>query len=348
MTEIVLIFLSPVIEAAIPKAISLATSFAGQQISQAVGLKKQLEELAQTLIFIKGVLQAAEERQESNDAARIWLQQLSDVAYEARDAPDEYAYELLRGKVQSQRRRRKEVRAFISLHNHPALHHTMANKIRKINQSLVRIKETEFFVQHIQRGEQSRPTASARQYFKTDSILDYSKFVGRHDEVLNIVNMLDSMRGEHLLSGISIAGLGGIGKTTLAKSICQMAKAKKLYDQVAWVSVSEKFDEQMILRDMLEYLDSSANGMNNMDALIQKLESEFENKNFLLILDDVWNEDRAIWDSFESRLSTISKATGNSILVITRSVKVVSTMERLPMHKRDMQKLSDHGMLVDN
>ncbi|GLT68712.1 hypothetical protein SLA2020_409180 [Shorea laevis] len=173
-----------------------------------MGLKKELKELAERLIFIKGVLQAAEERQESNQAVRIWLQQLNDVAYEAVDALDEYAYEVLKHKVQSQGRRRKQVRAFFSLFNRTVFCLSMADKIRKISQSLVKIKENEVFVLLTGLGDQSRSTTSARQLFRTDSILDCSKFVGRHADVLNIVNMLDNMRSQHLLSGISIVGLG--------------------------------------------------------------------------------------------------------------------------------------------
>ncbi|GKV17293.1 hypothetical protein SLEP1_g27820 [Rubroshorea leprosula] len=210
MAEVVLNFVNPLIEHAISKAIS----FAGARISLAWGLKKELKELAERLIFIKGVLQAAEERQESNQAVRIWLQQLNDVAYEAVDALDEYAYEVLKHKVQSQGRRREQVCTLFSLFNRTVFCLNMADKIRKINQSLVKIKENEVFVLLIGLGDQSRSTTSARQLFRTDSILDCSKFVGRHADVLNIVNMLDNMRSQHLLSGISVVGLGGIGKTT--------------------------------------------------------------------------------------------------------------------------------------
>ncbi|GKV50293.1 hypothetical protein SLEP1_g57006 [Rubroshorea leprosula] len=150
------------------------------------------------------------------------------------------------------------------------------------------------------------------------------------------------MRSQHILSGISMVGFGGIGKTTLAKSICSMVKEQKLYDLVAWVCVAEEFDEKRILGDMLEYLDSSVGRMNNIGALIQELGQKLENRKFLLVLDDVWNEDRGKWDSFNSRLLKILKTSGNSILVTTRSDKVASIMEALPMQKHDMVKLSDH------
>ncbi|GKV47471.1 hypothetical protein SLEP1_g54374 [Rubroshorea leprosula] len=338
MAELVLNFVTPIIENAVSKAIS----FASTQISTAWGLERELRELAQTLTMIQGLLQDAEWRQESNPAIRNWLQHLRDVAYDAVDVLDEYGYEVLKHKVQTQGPKKKQVRTFFCLSNRTAIRLNMANEIRKINESLVRIKDNGVLVLLIRFNDQSHSTASVRQYPKTDSILDCSKVVGRHNDVLKIVNMLDNIRSQHVLSGISIVGFGGIGKTTLAKSICSMVKEQKLYDLVAWVCVSEEFDEKIILGDMLEYLDSSVGRMNNIDALIQKLGQELENRKFLLVLDDVWNDDRDKWDSFISRLLKILKTGGNSILVTTRSVKVASIMEALPMQKHDTVKLSDH------
>ncbi|GLT49937.1 hypothetical protein SLA2020_234600 [Shorea laevis] len=338
MAELVLNFVTPIIENAVSKAIS----FASTQISTAWGLERDLKELAQTLTMIQGLLQDAEGRQESNPAIRNWLQHLRDVAYDAVDVLDDYGYEVLKHKVQTQGRKRKQVRTFLCLSNRTAFLLNMADKIRNVNESLIRIKDNGVLVLLIRFNDQSHSTASARKYPTTDSILDCSKVVGRHNDVLKIVNMLDNIRSQRILSGISIVGFGGIGKTTLAKSICSMVKEQKLYDLVAWVCVSEEFDEKIILGDMLEYLDSSVGRMNNIDALIQKLGQKLENRKFLLVLDDVWNDDRDKWDSFISRLLKILKTSGNSILVTTRSVKVASIMKALPMQKHDMVKLSDH------
>ncbi|GKV48804.1 hypothetical protein SLEP1_g55596 [Rubroshorea leprosula] len=338
MAEHVLHFVTPIIEKAVSEAISLAAV----QISMAWGLEKELGELAQTLTTIQGLLQDAEGRQESNPAIRNWLQQLRDVAYDAVDVLDEYGYEVLKHKVQTQGRKRKQVRTFFGLFNRTAFRLSVADKIRKINKTLVKINNNGVLLLPVRLSDQSHSSASARQYPKTDSIPDCLKFVGRHNDVLEIVNKLDNIRSQHVLSGISMVGFGGIGKTTLAKSICSMVKEQRLYDLVAWVCVSEEFDEKTILGDMLEYLDGYVGRMNNTDALIQKLGQKLENRKFLLVLDDVWNDDRDKWDSFKSRLLKILKTSGNSILVTTRSDKVASIMEALPMQKHDMVKLSDH------
>ncbi|GKV50299.1 hypothetical protein SLEP1_g57012 [Rubroshorea leprosula] len=338
MAELALNFVSPIIEIAVPKAIS----FSAAQISTAWGLEKELGELAQKLTMIQGLLQDAEKRQESDPAIRNWLQRLTDVADDAVDVLGEYEYEVLKHKVQTQGRKMKQVYTFFGVFNRTAFRLSMADKIRKINKTLDEINNRGVLYLSIRFSDQCHSTAGARQYPETDPIPDCSKFVGRHNDVLEIVNKLDNMRSQHILSGISMVGFGGIGKTTLAKSICSMVKEQKLYDLVAWVCVSEEFDEKRILGDMLEYLDSSVGRMNNIGALIQELGQKLENRKFLLVLDDVWNEDRGKWDSFNSRLLKILKTSGNSILVTTRSDKVASIMEALPMQKHDMVKLSDH------
>ena len=50
--------------------------------------------------MIQDVLADAERRQESDQSVRRWLQRLKDVAYDADDVLDEFAYEILRRKVE--------------------------------------------------------------------------------------------------------------------------------------------------------------------------------------------------------------------------------------------------------
>lgn len=73
-------------------------------------------------------------------------------------------------------------------------------------------------------------------------------------------------------------GMPGVGETRLVYK-----KAKE--DLVAWVCLSDDFDEQKILGEMLEHFKgTTAAPRSNI-------------KTFLLILDDVWNQDRHKWDA---------------------------------------------------
>ncbi|MBA0600800.1 hypothetical protein Gorai_003999 [Gossypium raimondii] len=81
--------------AVVNEAVAKVIPIAAEQISLAWGFKKQLKKLGETLGMIEAFLQDAEEKQTKNTSVR-----LEDVAYEAVDVLDEFAYEILRRKVE--------------------------------------------------------------------------------------------------------------------------------------------------------------------------------------------------------------------------------------------------------
>ncbi|GLU14948.1 hypothetical protein SLE2022_314850 [Rubroshorea leprosula] len=323
--------LSPIID----EAVSRVISFAGEQICLAWGFKKELARLEESLRTIQGVLQVAEEKQESDPVVRSWLHKLRDVAYDAVDVLDEYAYKLLQMKVETRGQMTKQVCRFLSGSNSIVFRLKMANKIKKINESLVEVRGHVVFPLLI---SIKSPQVGLRRP-ETDSYKE-SKVEGRDKDVLEIVNLLTELRGQHPISVISLIGMAGIGKTTLAKLICKEVERRNLFDVVPWVCVSNDFDEQKILNGMLEHLDPKAGEIKNINVLLKQLEGGLEKKTFLLILDDVWNEDSNTWATFVSRVSKIVKTGGNSIFVTTRKEGVASSMAKfLPLHQHHVQKL---------
>ncbi|GLU14949.1 hypothetical protein SLE2022_314860 [Rubroshorea leprosula] len=326
--------LSPVIQEAVSKVIS----FAGEQICLAWGFKKELARLEESLRTIQGVLQVAEDRQESDLVVRSWLHKLRDVAYDAVDVLDEYAYKLLQMKVETRRQMTKQVCSrFFSGSNSILFRLKMANKIKKINKSLAEVRGHVVFPLLI---STQNPQVGRRRP-ETDSYTE-SKVEGRDKDVLEIVNLLTELRGQHSISGISLIGMAGIGKTTLAKLLCKEVEKRNMFDVVAWVCVSDDFDELKILNGMLRHLDHNAGGIDNMNVLLKQLEEKLEKKTFLLVLDDVWNEDSNTWATFVSRVSKFVKTGGNSIFVTTRKEGVASSMAKfLTLHQHHVQKLLD-------
>ncbi|EOY04544.1 Uncharacterized protein TCM_019781 [Theobroma cacao] len=93
-----------VVEVILAKVISLAA----EQISLALGFKEELTLLHDSLTIIQALLQDADRRQEEDRAVKLWLEKLRDVAYEADDVLDEFAYDVLRRKVEIQNRLMKK------------------------------------------------------------------------------------------------------------------------------------------------------------------------------------------------------------------------------------------------
>ncbi|XP_022734089.1 disease resistance protein RGA2-like [Durio zibethinus] len=301
------------------------------------------------------VLHDAEDRQGRDRAIRRWLLKLQEVAYEADDVLDDLVYEDLRREIVINKPMCslvwKQVCNFFSLSNPVLFHFIMANKVEEINASLDKIKNEGFVLGLRNRvGSVGRITEMISQDCNSDSILD-SEPVGRRDDVSKIINMLSSLSNQHEISFISIVGMPGIGKTTLAKSVCKEVKEKKIFDVAIWVCVSDDFSHQKILGGMLESLDRSAGGMTNIDAILQNLRKELKDRSFLLILDDVWNEDCQKWRELKNRLSKINDNAGelsiqkkdkaNAIVVTTRSQNVASIVETSAYHRHHLEKLSN-------
>ncbi|KAF2319254.1 hypothetical protein GH714_014256 [Hevea brasiliensis] len=109
----------------------------------------------------------------------------------------------------------------------------------------------------------------------TDSILD-NPVMGREADFFQIVNLLSSC--DRALTIVPIVGMGGLGKTTLAKLVREQVVERKLFDVKIWVCVSDNFNEQRILGEMLQTLKANAGGMTNRNAMLEELGKAMEGK----------------------------------------------------------------------
>ncbi|KAL8504193.1 hypothetical protein ACS0TY_022795 [Phlomoides rotata] len=125
---------------------------------------------------------------------------------------------------------------------------------------------------------------------------DPDQVYGRDEERDKIVDLLVNNVSEHKLSVLPIIGLGGMGKTTLAQFIYNDDRVTKHFNTKLW------------------------------GRLLQVLSE----KRYLLILDDVWNDNQADWDILKGTLACGTM--GSSIVVTTRLQKVADIMGTLPGH----------------
>ncbi|GLU17971.1 hypothetical protein SLE2022_343000 [Rubroshorea leprosula] len=337
------LILAPTIETLISKLISRAYGrWTASSSSSRFDPVTELGKLEDSLKMIHSVLKDAEGKQgrESDDPVRLWLQDLQKVAYDAEDVLDECDYEHLQyqlkprgGKKKGEKKKKSSAPSF-------TLGSDIGDRIKDINARFDRLKERVSLL-NLKACQQCHPIA--RQFTPTDSLLDCSEVFGRRDDISEILSMLDNLRNKHPISGVSIVGMGGLGKTTVARSIYDMAKER--YDLVVWVCVSEDFNEQTIVREMYEHLKVGV-VPSSINVLVEDLAKKLEKKTFLLILDDVWNKDKSKWIAFNSRLSGILRTTRNSIMVTTRDEEVALEMRKMNLMRNSMQiykmqKLSD-------
>ncbi|KAK8608642.1 hypothetical protein V6N13_024059 [Hibiscus sabdariffa] len=299
-------FISAAVEVTLSKAISILED----PIKLAWDFKDDLNQFRSSLTLTRAFLQDAERRQ-LDEPVKVWLKQLSDIACEADDVLDKLAYQNLRMKVDT--RKRTQVSNFFSPSKNPlAVTLKMAKKVKTISQSIkdVNSRATELGLQ--QRVQVSAPV-SGGVGVGSHSLVDSSRVVGREADVRRVVDLLIGSTTHQTLSIASIVGMGGLGKTTLAK----------------------------ILVEMLESLTRKACEIKNEDAVLREIKKELKEKRFLLVLDDVWDEDIKNWEDLKGGLQGINESKQSWILVTSRSENVALVRETPPDHRHHLKAVID-------
>uniref|UniRef100_A0A2N9GD66 AAA+ ATPase domain-containing protein n=1 Tax=Fagus sylvatica TaxID=28930 RepID=A0A2N9GD66_FAGSY len=89
---------------------------------------------------------------------------------------------------------------------------------------------------------------------------------------------------------IAICGMGGIGKTTMAKEVAKRAKDDKLFDEVAIAVVSQNQDLIKIQGEIAEMLGLTLVEKNSLPVRAERIKKRLMDcKSALVILDDVWD-----------------------------------------------------------
>ncbi|GKV18572.1 hypothetical protein SLEP1_g28932 [Rubroshorea leprosula] len=358
------LILGPLMDVTISKVISATT----EQLNLAVGFKQELKKFRVVLSMVRGVLQDAEEKKVTGYSdLQPWLKELEYIIDEADNVVDEIAYEHLRYKV-AQKHMWKKVSYFFTLSNPLAFRLKIANRIKDLNLDLASLNDWATGLGLQYRLANKFPEQIEIQ--QTDSSIgDASNMVGRKKEVPEVVQSLIDSSNDQSLHVVSIVGMGGIGKTTMAKLVCNNEQIRRCFFKIIWVCVSKNFEVIQILVEMLKTVtdDNKVEHM-SQNSLVKKLQEkmeekakeeklkeearkdepegkakkdEHEGKKYLLILDDVWDEDTKKLESLRNCLLTIGEKVGGRVLVTTRSKNVASLMGTPPDHIHDLRKLAD-------
>ncbi|KAK1369122.1 putative disease resistance protein RGA3 [Heracleum sosnowskyi] len=121
--------------------------------------------------------------------------------------------------------------------------------------------------------------------------------------------------------------MGGQGKTTLARMVFHSDDVTKMFRKRMWITVSNEFQLINILNEMVESLTSTKSQLKNSHGLINELQKCLKAEKFLLVLDDVWNEELVKWEDLKNSLLGINGAKGSSVVVTTRNQKVVDAIQ---------------------
>ncbi|KAL1332100.1 putative disease resistance RPP13-like protein 1 [Arachis hypogaea] len=283
-----------------------------------------LKKLNVTLLSLHAFLNDAEEKQISNPAVKAWMDQLTQALFDADDLIDDIATEALRRKVEAR------------------FHQTVTAKMRKvlsspfkwpyreINSKMQKLFQT---LEHFAERAHNLPLekGASRSVWRatpTNSAVDDSAICGRDDEKQNLREYLLSedavADGGCKIGVLAIVGMGGLGKTTLAKLLYNDDQVREKFHVKAWVSTSKDFDVVKLAKSLLESVTSAATNLDNFDTLRAELQKNLSGKRFLLVLDDIWNVRYVDWTNL-MHIFNVGQL-GSKIIVTTRHERVVSVV----------------------
>ncbi|KAH0681854.1 hypothetical protein KY289_019606 [Solanum tuberosum] len=126
--------------------------------------------------------------------------------------------------------------------------------------------------------------------------------------------MLDQLaRGGRELEVVSIVGMGGIGKTTLATKLYSDPYIMSRFDIRAKATVSQEFCVRNVLQGLLSSISDEP-----CDQLADRLRKHLFCRRYLVVIDDIWTTEA--WDDIRQCFPDLYN--GSRILLTTRNVEV--------------------------
>ncbi|XP_074285876.1 putative disease resistance protein RGA1 [Silene latifolia] len=307
------------------KLIEVVGSEVIREVCSIWGYKSELDDLKGTITTIRKVLLDAESKDQLSHKAQDYVQKLQDAVYDADDLFDEF---LTLAKLKQHTKDGKlseKVRDFFSSKkNTVSVAFSMSRGVKKIRKKLDSIASN-----HNTFGfsVDSQPIRERRE--ETCSYVFSDEVVGRECDLNKVVDMLLDSGSQDRVSFLSLVGVGGLGKTTLAQLVFNDERVKNEFPLRLWTCVSDEsadeFDVKTILARILESASDDKHDGFTMDLVQRKLLGFLGGRKYLIVLDDVWNEDREKWLGLRKFL--MGGGAGSRIIVTTRSERTAVVVD---------------------
>ncbi|XVE50713.1 hypothetical protein DITRI_Ditri01bG0185400 [Diplodiscus trichospermus] len=291
------------------------------------GVEEQVGPLQRELKWMQSFLQDADSRQGESERLRLWVAEIRDLAYDAEDVVESFAL-----KIGSKRKRgfSTAIQRSACILKEGRLLHKTRSEIEKIITritDLTRQLQT-YGVKELRDGEGSSSSYTRSELRRSYPHIIEDNIVGLKDEIQELVSVLVNDESPNFRVA-SICGMGGLGKTTLAKRVYHHSQVRGHFGRYfAWVYVSQQVQRRKVWEDILSGFPSDERVKVNElsdEKLAERLFKFLKERKCLVILDDIWSIEA--WDTLKAAFP-MGDDTSRKILLTSRNKEVASYVDR--------------------
>ncbi|KAH0775859.1 hypothetical protein KY290_007270 [Solanum tuberosum] len=194
-------------------------------------------------------------------------------------------------------------------------------ELLKVDQQVCFLNKEVMLIEFNNHGKKSAELARISSLLEK-STTEENTIVGMEDDFNTILDRLTSETDELIV--VPIFGMGGIGKTTLARNAYDDSYIRSRFDKQAWVTISQEYNERQMLLELVSSITGSKQETSD-DELMEFVYRGLKGKRFLIVIDDIWST--KAWDQMQR---TFPNDDNRSRILLTTRLKYVADYVSCP------------------
>ena len=284
------------------------------------GVKQQVDQIQIELKRMQCFLKDADKRQNDDESVQNWVSEIREAAYDVQDVIETFALE-----IASKNRDNNPIKRYVPTINNSRKLHKVGSKIESIKtriSDLTRSLQT-YGVTPMREEGSSLALDRQRQLRWSYSHIVEEYIVGLDENIKEVVGQL--VNEDKQCQVVSICGMGGLGKTTLAKKVYHHSDVRRHFDGFAWAYISQQCKTRDVWEGILIKLTSPTKDERDQiskmkdEEVAKKLNQVQKEKRCLVILDDIWSTEA--WDLLSPGFPS-GQVISSKILLTTRNREV--------------------------